>query len=431
MTPVLAPQDAVEVAATIGFGIARRALWSGDRCTWFDAVPTMPMQNPAASAIVGPDVYGGTSGIGWFLAQAAVRTGDALLRQTARGALRQAAARADEYAVVAPHGFHGGAAGIGAALVLAGNELDAGEAIAAGRALLLGLPTNAAAPDITDIIGGIAGTVLALVLASDALGRDDQLLARAGEFAERLLARGERDARGTLSWHTLDGKRANLTGFAHGTAGIAHALLLLDALAPEPALRAAAAAAFAYEATTFDPAQANWPDFRLLPGQAPGPAPYPVAWCHGAAGIVRSRLFAEACGGFQVAAEIEAGLATTARYAEQWHRAPNADFTVCHGVLGLADTLLDGVRSGRDAHAAVLATIVTYATEHFHRGERAWPSGLATHEEISGLMLGYAGIGHVYLRLGDPTLPSLLAPAPLRIATRTGIPATRRDAPAY
>jgi hypothetical protein len=62
---------------------------------------------------------------------------------------------------------------------------------------------------------------------------------------------------------------------------------------------------------------------------------------------------------------------------------------------------------------AALSAIVTYATEHFHRGERAWPSGLISHEEIDGLMLGNAGIGHVFLRLGDPSLGSLLAPGPL------------------
>ena len=31
-------------------------------------------------------------------------------------------------------------------------------------------------------------------------------------------------------------------------------------------------------------------------------------------------------------------------------------------------------------------------------------------------MLGNAGIGHVYLRLADPRLPSLLAPSPLQQA---------------
>jgi lantibiotic modifying enzyme len=417
---VLAPQDAIDIAATIGFGIARRALWSGDRCTWFDAIPTMPTQNPATSTTSGAELYGGTSGIGLFLAQAATRSGDALLRRTARGALRQAAARAGGYAATAPHGFYGGAAGAGCALVLAGQELGDTEAIAAGRALLLNLPTDASIPDVTDIIGGIAGTVVALTLAADALGGDGELLARAGEFAEQVLARGERDARGALSWHTLGDKRANLTGFAHGTAGIAHALLLLDALKPDPRLREAAAGAFAYEAAAFDATQANWPDYRLLPGQPPGPVGYPVAWCHGAAGIVGSRLFAEACGGFQVGSEIEAGLGTTARYVEQWYRLPTADFTACHGIFGLLDTLLDAVRSGRDSCAAVLGQIVAYATERFHRGERAWPSGLLTHEEISGLMLGNAGIGHVYLRLGDPALGSLLAPAPQHMAARAG-----------
>ena len=410
----MTPQEAIEVAATIGFGIARRALWSGERCTWFDAIPTMPQQNPATSMMAGADVYSGTSGIGLFLAQAATRSGDALLRRTARAALRQAAARADAHALAAPHGFYGGAAGVGAALVLAGRTLDDTPAVEAGRTLLLGLSDEATATDVTDIIGGIAGTVAALALAADALDRDSALLARAAACAERLLARGTRDARGTLSWRTLPEVTANLTGFAHGAAGIAHALLLLDAVAPDPALRAAAADAFAYEATTFNAAQANWPDFRVFPGQGSGPPSYQVAWCHGAAGIVRSRLFAEARGGFSVGAEIDAGLGTTARYLQQWFRAPNSDFAVCHGLFGAVDTLIDAVRSGRGAYASVIDAVVGYATERFHHGENAWPSGLITHEEVSGLMLGNAGIGHIYLRLADPSLPSLLAPTPSR-----------------
>ena len=412
MTPLIAPQDAIGAAAAIGFGIARRALWADDRCTWFEAIPTLPGQNPAMSTVAGADVYGGTSGIGWFLAQAATRTQDALLRRTAHGALKQAAARVGEYAAVSPHGFYGGAAGVGSALICAGKELGSDELIAAGRGLLLSLPLDAPTPDVTDVIGGIAGTVAALALAADALGRDAALLTRAHDFGQRLLARGESDARGTLSWATLGDRRANLTGFAHGTAGIAHALLLLDALAPSPGFREAARAAFAYEAMTFDPAQANWPDYRLFPGQAAGPAPCLVAWCHGAAGIVRSRLFAEACGGFDVASDIEAGLGTTARFVQQSYAMPNMDFTACHGVFGLIDTLLDGVRSGRQAHAALLRQAVAHATERFHRGEKPWPSGLASQEEISGLMLGNAGIGHIYLRLADPSLPSLLAPVP-------------------
>ncbi|MGC2781290.1 MAG: hypothetical protein WA418_37200 [Bradyrhizobium sp.] len=60
-------------------------------------------------------------------------------------------------------------------------------------------------------------------------------------------------------------------------------------------------------------------------------------------------------------------------------------------MFGIVDTLLDGVRCGRDAYVPVLAAIVTYATERFHCGEQPWPSGLLTYEEIDGLMLGNAG----------------------------------------
>jgi lantibiotic biosynthesis protein len=419
MTSPVAAESAIEAAAAIGFGIARRALWSDDSCTWFEAIPTLPNQNPAISTVASADVYGGTAGIGWFLAQAARRSGDALLRRTARGALRQASARSSDHLAAMPHGFYGGAAGIGAALVLAGCDLDEAELVSAGRNLLLAVPLDAPVRDVTDLIGGIAGTIMALALAADALDRDAALACRASDFAERLLARGQRGPDGTLSWHTLDERRANLTGFAHGTAGIAHALLLLDALAPNPALHEAASAAFAYEATTYDPAQQNWPDYRLFPGQPVAPLSCAVAWCHGAPGIVRSRLLAEAHGGFDVAAEIDAGLATTARTAREWYRLPQMDFTACHGVFGLVDTLLDGARSGRDAHTGVLKEIVGHALEHIHRGERPWPSGLASREEISGLMLGNAGIGHILLRLADPQLPSLLAPTVRAAAVQT------------
>ena len=184
MTPqIIDPERAIEAAAVIGFGIARRALWSGERCTWFDAVPTLPTQNPATSVTLNSDVYGGTAGIGWFLAQAATRNGDALLQRTARGALRQTIARVDAVAATAPHGFYAGAAGTGAGLVLAGRELDDAEAIEAGRALLLRLPTDPVIADVSDIIGGLGGTVLALTTAADALDRDEALLDRAALFA--------------------------------------------------------------------------------------------------------------------------------------------------------------------------------------------------------------------------------------------------------
>ena len=43
------------IIRTIGFGIARKAIWSGERCAWLEAYPVLPGQNPAVSAMCGPD----------------------------------------------------------------------------------------------------------------------------------------------------------------------------------------------------------------------------------------------------------------------------------------------------------------------------------------------------------------------------------------
>jgi lantibiotic modifying enzyme len=399
----------LEVAATIGFGLARKAVWSGDRCRWLEGVPVAPGQNPAVSMMCGIDVYGGTAGIGWFLAQAAARIPDPLLARTARGALRHAAAGGAALLGTAPHGFYGGAAGVGAALVLAGRALGDGDAVAAGRALLMKVPTKAKEPLATDLISGLAGTVLALAMAAAALDGDAALLRRAGKTAERLIAMGARDGAGTLSWPSMPDCRANLTGFAHGAAGIAHALLVLAALAPDERLTAAAAAAFAYEDKAFDPGRGNWPDYRILPGYPQDEIMYGVAWCHGAAGIARSRI-AAAAAGMEVAAALDAGLRTTAAEVERLRTMPGLDFTLCHGLLGLADTLLDSARAGRADHGALVTAVAEHAAAVHHDGERPWPSGLITREESNGLMMGNAGIGHFYLRLADPALPSVLAP---------------------
>ncbi|HEX9963601.1 MAG TPA: lanthionine synthetase LanC family protein [Allosphingosinicella sp.] len=411
------PDQALEVAAVIGFQLARSAIWSGERCSWLDGVAVAPGQNPAISAMVGADVYGGSSGIGWFLAQAAARTGDPLLRRTAVAALRQAAARSGDLAVSAPHGFYGGAAGIGAALVAAGLELDDDQAVAAGRTLLLAIPAELADIHLTDLISGLSGDILAFALAAAALGGDQALLARATETAGRLLALGQRDGAGNLSWATVPDRRANLTGFGHGAAGIAHGLLVLDSMAPDAGLREAAAAAFAYEAGAFDPGHCNWPDYRLLQGYPSDQLSFPVAWCHGAGGILRSRLIA-ATAGLDVAHDIAAGLAASAAEVTRALGSAQSDFTLCHGILGLADGLLDAARQGHGLGLAPLAAAARQGLEIHHQGELPWPSGLLTREEASGLMIGNAGIGHFYLRLADPALESLLAPGASLIRPR-------------
>jgi lantibiotic modifying enzyme len=397
---------ALDVAAALGFGIVRRALWWGERCTWFDGVPVGPEQSQSTSANVGSDVYGGTPGIGLFLAQLVARADDPALRRTARAALRQALVAA-EAPNASPLGFYAGKAGTAAAVVLGGVALGDDELVERGRAMLRTAALAPEHPHAIDLVGGTAGTLLALVVAASALG-DEALLARAHEAARVLIGLAHRNAGGSLSWTTMTDQLADLTGFAHGSAGNAHALLALHAVAPDPAYADAVNGALAYERGTFSAEFANWPDYRWF-GTGPKVPGYSAAWCHGAVGIVRNRLLAERLG-FDVGADVGIALRTTAAQAERLLADPASDTTLCHGLFGAVDALIDGVRAGRSEYALLIARSANAAAERHHFGELPWPSGLISREPIDGLMMGHAGVGHVFLRLADPALPSLLAP---------------------
>ncbi|MDP9025617.1 MAG: hypothetical protein M3N13_09625, partial [Candidatus Eremiobacteraeota bacterium] len=250
---------------------------------------------------------------------------------------------------------------------------------------------------------------LSLVLAHEALG-DAALLERAHDAAGIVIGLARHNDDGSLSWSTMRDRLADLTGFGHGAAGIAHALLTLHAVAPDPTLADAVEGALAYERSVFSPEEQNWPDYRWF-GSGPKVANYPVSWCHGAVGIVRSRMYAESRG-FGVSDEVDIGLRTAARHAERQVDDTAGDRTLCHGLFGSVDALVDGVRARRDEYEPLIARCVAETAQRHHFADWPWPSGLFTHEPIDGLMMGNAGIGHVYLRLADPSLPSVLAPAP-------------------
>jgi lantibiotic modifying enzyme len=297
---------------------------------------------------------------------------------------------------------------VGAVLILAGKEIGDDQALADGLSLLMALPTHTDDPYAMDLVSGMAGTVLAMAVASTALGQDRELCARADQAAEFLLQCGSRGPDGTLSWLTMPNCRANLTGFAHGTSGIAHALLTLAAIAPGRDFEAAAMDAIAYENAAFDPVRRNWPDYRFQLEHAQNEPSFPVAWCHGTAGIVRCRLTA-AASNIDVSSDVEAGIAAIVEVAKRWSRVSGADFTLCHGFLGLTDTLLECTRANWGDHGELIAEMVASTVDWFHDG-RPWPSGLPGREPAQGIMLGSAGIGHFFLRLADPTLESVLAP---------------------
>jgi len=265
---------------------------------------------------------------------------------------------------------------------------------------------------------GVAGAIPALI-SLQSRERADDLTAIASRLGEHLLANAQKSAAG-WSWKTLEGQTdRDATGFSHGAAGIAWALLELFAATGKTRFRDAAERGFAYERQWLNKENENWPDFRLVASASPpetGRLSYAAAWCHGAPGIGLSRLRAyELIGGDTMRQEAEAAIRTTTRVLNSPDGgARQGDFCLCHGRGGNADLLIYAAQVlGDQAARACAATVGRQGIEFFHRKNLPWPCGVPDGGETPGLMLGLSGIGYFYLRLHDPVnVPSVLIVRP-------------------
>jgi lantibiotic modifying enzyme len=312
-------------------------------------------------------------------------------------------------------GFYSGWTGIAVAAARVSRTLQRPELADLARGLLheklLALDTL----ESFDILSGQAGAIVGGLILHEMLG-DAEALGFAIRMGEALIDRAVPSARG-LSWKTSGIRHVrNLTGFSHGTAGAAYALLELASVTGETRYRQAALQAFEYERRWFNRDAANWPDFRerAVPGRRGEKAySYATAWCHGAPGIAIARLRAyELFGDEGCREEAEIALQTTRCAIEGWVSTGTGNLSLCHGLAGNAEVLLygaqvlaaDGVNWQEPAvHAGI------FGNRHFATPGRAWPCG-APGGESPGLMTGLAGVGSFYIHLSGAAAPFVLAP---------------------
>ncbi|WP_165963535.1 lanthionine synthetase LanC family protein [Hymenobacter radiodurans] len=264
-----------------------------------------------------------------------------------------------------------------------------------------------------DVVDGAAGAIPALIQ----LEREypsPALRSFIVQLADQLVSKADRSARG-WSWNTITGgDHPNLTGFAHGVAGIVNALLEAYAFTQNPAYQEAAFHGLRYENSFFDQQQQNWPDFRLTgiqdPANGGGYAAGPTcscAWCHGAPGIALSRLR-----GYELTlhpalkAEAVTAVKTTAAHST-WDQQQN--FSLCHGLSGNAEVLLEAADILALAQYQQQAAAIGQAGQERYRTTELWATGLYNAYQLPDFMLGLAGIGYFYLRLTNPHVyPSVL-----------------------
>ncbi|MEV5748151.1 type 2 lanthipeptide synthetase LanM family protein [Actinoallomurus sp. NPDC052308] len=372
-----------------------------------------PVLGPAGWAVqpLGPDTYGGLSGVAVLLAayrreSAAGRADDVdgvagllddVLRTVRAAEDKDAAVRRAETRLrpPPPGGYIGLGSQIWAWLTLYSWEAAGPDGLDRARALAAVLPEAVAADDGFDLLTGMAGAVVPLLRLAAVTG-EEHWTRQAVVIGERLIAGARREA-GTLCWPSQRWP-GGIGGFAHGVTGIGWALARLALATGGTRFADAARAAFSFEETLYDPAAGGWVDLR-----DPDEDVFSAAWCHGAVGIgiAAADLARRGWDGADDIVGRAAGL--SARRGFDWNH------TLCHGDLGCWELFDDALALGRAPaeldRRGLDARIITSLEDN------GPASGLARDAYSPGLLAGLGGMAYQLLRLHpDSDLPSVLKP---------------------
>jgi lantibiotic modifying enzyme len=404
---------ALAVSAGIADHLCDTAFRHGGRCTWMGMTQDVDDGSDEVEftyGSLGPELYGGTSGVALFLAEAHRRSGERRWRDTALAGIKHALDRSDTIAPGAQAGFYTGQVGIAYAAALIGQSLENPDLQARAMGILDRLGGVVDRDVVVDLIAGGTGAIAPLLALAERLGRP-ALRDLAMRLGLKTVAAATRSDDG-WSWPVQHGAieaARPLTGLAHGAAGIGWSLLELGHATRAAEMIEAAHQAFRYENRWFRPEEDNWPDFRDEDGDD---GPVCETWCHGAPGIGLTRLRAVELGFDEYRSDAAAAIRTTHSALADRDRWIDGDSSLCHGHAGLAEVLRYASTVLGDAGAGALVWQAAAAgAARFADAPASWPCGVRRGSNPS-LMIGLAGIGYFFLELADPAMPSVVLVRP-------------------
>ncbi|MFY9824710.1 MAG: type 2 lanthipeptide synthetase LanM family protein, partial [Thermoanaerobaculia bacterium] len=393
------PERFLRAARQIGDRLARQAIEQGDLVAWFhlDLRPDGWLLEPMPV-----DLYKGLAGLALFLAHLGRLSGEGRYERLARLALHTVRQRiAADPGALARLGAFSGWGGIVYTFTHLGLLWEEPGLLDEAAGLASRIVPGIESDEIFDLMAGSAGAVAA-VLELHQRRPSSGLLDIAVRCGERLLAGAVVEERGHGWPPPANLGRLPLTGFSHGTAGIAWALARLGHVSGEERFRAAARGALRYERSWFSPRHDNWPDLRESRETASGRA-FLHAWCHGAPGIGLGRIgILPYLEDPELLAEIRAAVRSTLAEGFGFNQ------SLCHGDLGNLELVREAGRilgdpgledEGRRLAARILTRIEDEGPQ----------CGASVRTEVPGLMTGLAGIGYGLLRAAWPDrVPSVL-----------------------
>ncbi|WP_127532362.1 type 2 lanthipeptide synthetase LanM family protein [Paenibacillus kobensis] len=366
----------------------------GEEYCWTSMVTKGGSETMWQFSITGPGLYDGNPGIALFFAYLWQTTGREKYRHACEAAIRPIELVLDQF--IEPDNINIGAflglGGMAYSFYQLGRILDDPGRRSTGVRLLRELPRLVQGDKLFDMIGGSAGalTVLARVMDYE---RDTELR-RIGDLVVGHLAAHAKSQPTGIAWSPGGEDSKPYIGFSHGNAGIIYALCCFMPYSQrQDEIAALIKEAVAYENTKFDAEVGNWFSDHL--------DQHSLAWCHGAPGILLSRLAAaHRCPQFEgleadVAAAVKATLA-----AEM-----GGNFSFCHGAMGNADILNQAAEAGDPGLQTQAAAYERSLLESLFKPSCAIKADV----NAVGVMNGLASIGYGLLRIHDrDRVPSLL-----------------------
>ena len=393
----IASGDFLKGAEQIARYLADLAVRDGESIAWIGSVPLARTEGTHLQ-VLGTNLYSGLSGIALFFAALAHESSSAEWAQFALSALSRIRNMIRENVTatgrVSCFGGVGGTDGIGSivyTLLLSARMLNRPTLIEDARQLVSGISIETPrVRDLHDFTDGSAGMILALLELWTAAG-DRDTLAVASEFGSALSASCR-----SLYLNPAAGPTRPSTGFAHGAAGRALALMRLHAVTGDLSFLSAANQALQYERNAFSVEDQGWPDYRQPEG-APQSHRFRAEWCRGSAGIGLARISCLALGtDATIRDEVEAAVRSTQTAP------PSPRDDLCCGNMGRVELLLEAGRLlGRES---LVASARTEAERIYSSGQERqrfkWRTG--SDRENVGFFTGLAGIGYQLLRLHNP-----------------------------
>jgi type 2 lantibiotic biosynthesis protein LanM len=407
-TQVLSTDELQQEALAIGRDLVANAIWDGTGCNWIEFA-YMFRANRYRLNVLDDSLYTGRVGVSIFLAALAKLSGDRQFHDVALGALdpfRRSIRAGETRSEILESKF--GLLGLGGtiySMVKVSQFLQEPSLLDDAVRVAQILTPGAIATDTKlDVIWGVTGAILSLLSLYQAT-QDRSILDIAVACGNHLLA--TRTKTQPRAWITMAGESTKpLTGFSHGAAGIAMALIKLYGVTGDREFLAAAMEGIAYERSVFDETVQNWPDFRMA--EQRGKIEYLNVWCHGSAGIGLARL-----GSLSVLPEpeirrdIDIALSTSQKN-EIFDR--GFDHLCCGNVGGIelmvVGSQLLGDRQLMDTARSSAAKMVIAARENKTYGLLPHlPKAIYT----PSFYRGVAGVGYQLLRTANPQLFSSVA----------------------